>query len=161
MALTAHDWMLAWVNLIHAGTYMASRLDGHFRAELGISLPEQDLLNVLEKVGGEVKLSDLARHVYLSKAGMTKMIGRLAKAGLVERQASRTDRRAASARLTRSGRRLLHRSRRQLHDWVKTNFRAHLSEKEVVAVRQALGSLLEGHGRYKGQMAHLRGEPGG
>lgn len=159
MSLTKHDWMLAWVNLIHAGTYMASSLDGHFRDNLGISLQEQDLLNQLGKVGGEVMLSELARRLYLSKAGMTKMIDRLEKDGLLERVRPGPDRRVLSARLTTRGRSVMQRSRRILEAWVEENFRAHLSDRQVISLRDGLRTLLEGQGRWEGQMKHLRGEP--
>ena len=158
MALSRHDWMLAWVNLIHAGSFLGAGLDAHFREKLGISLPEQDLLNVLEKVGGEIGLSELARRVFFSKSGMTKMVDRLEAAGMVARQPSSVDRRVISARLTAKGRKVLQRSRRQLEAWVEENFRAHLSDTQIVELREALRALLESHQRYQGQMAHLRGE---
>jgi DNA-binding MarR family transcriptional regulator len=159
VALPKHDWMQAFVNLVHTGSYLTSSLNEHFQRELDISLPEQDLLNVLEKVGGEVKMVDLARRVFLSKAGMTKMVDRLESAGLVERLPSRSDRRVTSARLTRRGRSLLHRSRERLEAWVAENFRRHLADDEVAALGNALRTLLEGLGRWEGQQAHLRGQP--
>ncbi|MCK5438602.1 MAG: winged helix-turn-helix transcriptional regulator [Gemmatimonadetes bacterium] len=159
MELTKHDWMLAWVSLVHASTYMISELDRHLRDEVGISLPEHDLLSQLDKVGGEVMLSELARRVYLSKAGMTKMVDRLERAGQVERVRPGPDRRVTSAKLTTAGRATLDRSRPTLMTWVDANLRDHLSDAQVISLQDSLRALLEGHGRWEGQMRHLLGEP--
>lgn len=158
MNVTRHDWMLAWVSFVHASTYLISELDRYLRDEIGVSLPEHDLMSQLDKVGGEVMLSELARRVYLSKAGMTKMVDRLEKAGQVERVRPGTDRRVTSAKLTPDGRATLDRSRPVLEAWVKANLRDHLSGEQVVSLRDVLGTLLEGHGRWEGQMRYLRGE---
>ncbi len=159
MEVTKHDSMLAWVSLVHASTYLISELDGHLRDQVGISLPEHDLLSQLDKVGGEVMLSELARRVYLSKAGMTKMVDRLEKAGQVERVRPGVDRRVTSAKLTTAGRATLDRSRPTLAAWAEANFRNHLSDEQVISLRDSLQALLEGHGRWEGQMRHLLGEP--
>ncbi len=159
MEVTRHDWMLAWVSFVHASTYMISQLDRHLRDEVGVSLAEHDLLSQLDKVGGEVMLSELARRVYLSKAGMTKMVDRLEGAGQVERVRPGPDRRVTSARLTAIGRATLDRSRPTLVAWVDANLRSHLSDEQVISLRDSLRALLEGHGRWEGQMRHLLGEP--
>jgi DNA-binding MarR family transcriptional regulator len=151
--------MLAWVSFVHASTYLISELDRHLRDEVGVSLPEHDLLSQLDKVGGEVMLSELARRVYLSKAGMTKMVDRLERAGQVERVRPGRDRRVTSARLTATGRATLDRSRPTLVAWVEANLRSHLSDEQVISLRDSLRGLLEGHGRWEGQMQHLLGEP--
>ena len=158
MEVTKHDSMLAWVSLVHASTYLISELDGHLRDQAGISLPEHDLLSQLDKVGGEVMLSELARRVYLSKAGMTKMVDRLEKAGQVERVRPGVDRRVTSAKLTTAGRATLDRSRPTLVAWVEANLRNHLSDEQVISLRDSLQALLEGHGRWEGQMRHLLGQ---
>jgi DNA-binding MarR family transcriptional regulator len=157
--ITKQDYMLAWVSLVHAGNYLASALSNHFQASLDISLVEQDLLSQLDKAGGEVKMVELARRTFVSKAGMTKMIDRLEASGLVVRVSYEGDRRVTSAKLTGEGERLLQRSRKMLGDWVKANVRGHLSDDQVLALGDALKSLLEGHGRWEGQLAHLRGYP--
>lgn len=160
-SLTKHDWMLAWVNLVHAGTFLPAALDQHLRDHLGISLPEQELLSQLDKAGGETMLSELARRLYLSKAGMTKMVDRLERAGLLEREKSTADRRVTSAQLTKSGLKTLRHSRAMLEAWVEANLRALLSDDQVVQLRDALQALLEGHGRWEGQMRYLKGSSHG
>ncbi len=148
--------MITWVSLVHAGSYFPGALSRHLQEELGISLPEQDLLKQLGVAGGELKLVELSRRIYLSKAGITKMMDRLESAGHVARVRSKNDRRVIMARLTTSGKKVLARSRKLLVAWVETNLRDHLSDKQLLAMRDALETLLKGHDRWDGQMAHLR-----
>ena len=158
MSLSTHDFMLAWVSLVHAGSYLPGALSQHLQEELGISLPEQDLLKQLGVAGGELKLVELSRRIYLSKAGVTKMMDRLESAGLVTRVRSKTDRRVINARLTASGEETLQRSRQLLVNWVQSNLRDHLGDEQLLALRDALEALLRGHDRWDGQMAHLKGQ---
>jgi len=149
--------MLTWVSLVHAGSYLPGALSQHLDEQLGISLSEQDLLKQLDVAGGELKLTDLSRRIYLSKAGVTKMMDRLVSAGLVNRVRSQSDRRVINAKLTTTGTKVLHDSRKLLVAWVKTNVSDHLSEKQLLAMGDALKTLLAGHQRWEGQMAHLKG----
>lgn len=158
MSLSTHDFMMAWVSLVHAGSYLPSALSQHLRDELGISLPEQDLLKQLGVAGGELMLVELSRRIYLSKAGVTKMMDRLESAGLVTRERSKSDRRVINARLTALGKETLQRSRQLLVDWVRSNLRDHLSDEQLLALRDALEAVLRGHDRWDGQIAHLKGQ---
>ena len=65
MSLSTHDYMITWVSLVHAGIYFPGALSRHLQNELGISLPEQDLLKQLGVAGGELKLVELSRRIYL------------------------------------------------------------------------------------------------
>ncbi len=159
MVLTKHDWMLAWVNLVHSGSWLTSSLDSHLREELGIGVAEQDLLKQLAVNGGEIMLSELARRVFLSKPGMTKMIDRLEKEGLVKRVPSKTDRRATSAVLTKRGTATFDRSRELLEAFAQRSFRKHLEDEEIVQLQEILQAFLERSGRWDAQMRHLRGDP--
>ena len=157
--ITRHDYMMAWVSLLTAGSYLAAELNDYFKEELGISLPEQDLLKQLAQASGEITMTELAHRVFLSRAGMTKMVDRMETEGLVRRKPSKADRRVISTVLTEQGRRVVRRSWKLLEPWVARNFRAHLSDKEVIELGGALKSLLEGRGVWEGLVEHLRGYP--
>jgi len=60
-----------------------------------------------------------------------------------------------SARLTPEGASLVKRSRQVLRRWVGANFAAHLSDDELRSLVSILQRLLEGLGRWEGQIAHL------
>lgn len=151
------DWMLAWVNLAHAGTFLTGQLDKHFRERLGFGLAEQDLIKQVAVNRGQLTMSELAKRLYYSKAGVTKMVDRLQQSGILARRPSPTDRRVIFIELTSQGRSAFDKSRKLLLAFVHEHFRSHLSDNEVHALRCSLRSLLEGLGRYEGQMDHLRG----
>jgi DNA-binding MarR family transcriptional regulator len=128
------------------------------QAEVGLSLAEQDLLKQLMLGGGELKLSELSQRINLSKAGITKMMDRLQKAGFVKRVPSKTDRRVIMARLTKRGAIVLERSFELLGPWVETNLRQHLDDNQLLALKDSLEALLKSHDRWEGQVQHLAGD---
>ena len=154
--LSEHDYMMAWASMMHAGSYLIIGLSKHFEKEIGLTLTEQDLLSQLDKAGGDIRMVDLANRVFVSKAGITKMMDRLVKAGLVKREPSKQDRRSISARLTPAGKRLLKKSRVLLKAWVEENFRDHLSPDEILALKPILQNLLKGQGRLDTMMTRLK-----
>ncbi|WP_280382468.1 MarR family winged helix-turn-helix transcriptional regulator [Nocardia wallacei] len=65
-------------------------------------------LSVLDTLatGGPMRLSDLVRTEQITQPGLTQLIGRLERDGLVERRPDPTDRRAALVDITEAGRRI-------------------------------------------------------
>lgn len=149
--------MLAWVSLIHAATHLRDGLERKFLAELGISGAEQDLLKQIAVNDGALTLTALARRIFFSKAGITKMLDRLEKQGLLKREPDPADRRALRAVLTPKGQRTLATSNEILSEFVETHFAAHLKPSDLNKMNQALRALLEGLGAWEGQTAHLKG----
>jgi DNA-binding MarR family transcriptional regulator len=147
MTITKNDYMLTWASLVQAGSHLPAELGQHLQVELGLSLAEQDLLKQLMLGGGEQKLSELSQRIGLSKAGVTKMMDRLQKAGFAKRVPSKTDRRVIMARLTKRGATVLTRSFELLGLWVEANFRQLLDDNQLLALQDALQALLKGQNR--------------
>ncbi|MFE6919871.1 MarR family winged helix-turn-helix transcriptional regulator [Nocardia sp. NPDC057663] len=61
------------------------------------------LMRLSRSPNRRLRMSDLATQTELSTSGVTRLVDRLAKAGLVERQLDPTDRRSAYAALTPAG----------------------------------------------------------
>ncbi|WP_306251386.1 MarR family winged helix-turn-helix transcriptional regulator [Parvularcula sp. IMCC14364] len=158
MGIEKSDWMQAWVNLIHAGTYLRQGLERAFREELGISLSEQDLLKQLSVNDGVLMLSELGDRIYFSKAGITRMLDRLEKRGLVRRQEVPGNRRSLSAVLTPAGRKTFEQSREILSVYVEKSLYDKLDDEEIISLKNNLTSLLKAHGVFDGQQRHLKGE---
>ena len=63
---------------------------------------------MLERLSGQpddaCRMQSLAGHVHLSQSALSRVVGRLEAAGLVEREMCPEDRRGIFARLTRDGR---------------------------------------------------------
>ncbi len=73
-------------------------------AEQGLSLTEFEvLLRLARSPGRQLRMSDLSAQTSLSTSGITRMVDRLERDGLVVRQACPTDRRGLLAVLTNAG----------------------------------------------------------
>ncbi|MEL6365096.1 MAG: MarR family transcriptional regulator [Pseudomonadota bacterium] len=159
MALSKQDWMLTWASLVHASTRLQAGLERELREALGFGLSEQDLIKQLNANGGRLTLTELSERIFLSKAGLTRMLDRLQDAGLVVRAPVDGDRRSMSAALTAAGETAFARSRTILEAYVRKEVRDRLAENELLALKTGLEALLRGHGVWEGQMEHLKGGP--
>ena len=93
-----------WRAFLIAQLHVSRRLDDDLRAEHGLSLQEYGALLVLvESPDRRLRMGRLAEYLALSKSGATRVIDRLAQAGLVERTACADDARGADAHLTAAG----------------------------------------------------------
>lgn len=94
-----------------------SDLDSALRSEHGLAVTEFDvLITLFNAEDGGIGMSALADRVMLSPAGMTHLVTRLERDGLVRREANLSDRRKSNAVLTQAGRRTLQEARRTHND---------------------------------------------
>jgi DNA-binding MarR family transcriptional regulator len=85
-------------------TQILPRIDAELRAGHGVSLPAYAVLNLLsERKGQRLTMSELAKTAGMSPAGVTRVMQRLDRAGLVERARDTADRRPLFATLTAAG----------------------------------------------------------
>jgi DNA-binding MarR family transcriptional regulator len=68
------------------------------------SMREYDVLYTLSKCPEPVRIGELNRHVLLSQPALSRLVGRLADRGLVERSPDPADRRGVRLALTDAGR---------------------------------------------------------
>ncbi len=154
---TEHEYMRAWVNLSFSGQFLLERLNEEMEDGLGISLIEQEFLGQIAKAGGKIRMIDLARHTWVSKAAVTKTVDRHEQRALVQRDPSPSDRRVIQVSLTSQGRRLLTRSRKVLHRFVKSNFANRLSDDEIRRLSRILKKLIESHDLWEALEKRLKG----
>ncbi|HZN13553.1 MAG TPA: MarR family transcriptional regulator [Acidimicrobiales bacterium] len=97
----------------------ATRLARTLRREAGTGLsPSQ--LSALSAIDshGSMTLGALAVHERVAPPSITKVVAKLAQAGLVDRELDPNDRRVARVALTRAGHDLLDESRRRKDAWL-------------------------------------------
>jgi DNA-binding MarR family transcriptional regulator len=143
----AHD--LAWFHLVttHAKAVAAIGADLAAGAGRGIlSLEHYDVLLALKRSpdGGRLRLSELADSVVLSRSGLTRMVDRLEKAGLLRREDCSTDRRGAFAVLTREGAAALRRTWPEYARAIEKYFARFIPPDEASVVAEALGKVVSG-----------------
>src|SRR5499425_3450353 len=80
------DEELAWRALARAVLVIPRVLDGELLEAQGLSLTEYSvLINLSEEPGRSMRMSELANDVSISVSGLTRVVERLSRQGLVER----------------------------------------------------------------------------
>ena len=98
------DEELAWRALARAVLVIPRVLDGELLQAQGLSLTEYSvLINLSEEPGRSKRMSELANDVSISVSGLTRVVERLSRQGLVERVKADTDGRGQLAVLTPAG----------------------------------------------------------
>jgi DNA-binding MarR family transcriptional regulator len=91
-------------------------------------------------------MQELARSVLLSKSGVTRLVDRMADAGLVLRESCASDRRVVYATATARGRALLTGAMPVFVEGFERAFSRHLSVADAKALRGLLQRVLQGNG---------------
>jgi len=95
--------LAAWRGFLQAHARLVRQLDAELVAAHGLPLTWYDVLVVLDEAGGRLRMSDLARAVLLSGSGATRLVDRMARAGLIAREPCEDDGRGFFAVLTETG----------------------------------------------------------
>jgi DNA-binding MarR family transcriptional regulator len=128
----------AWRAFLRAHAVLTDTLDRELQAERDLPLAWYDvLLNLVEADGHQLRMRDLADRVMLSRSGLTRLVDRMATAGLVSRRPDPDDRRGTLACLTDAGMQTLRRAAPVHLRGVEEHFARHLRDDEVPVVRAA------------------------
>ncbi len=100
------------------------------------------LIHLCEAHNGRLRMQALADSVILSRSGITRLVDRMEKAGLVHREPSKEDRRGYYAVITKEGREVFERMERVHLKDIQEHFTRHLSNGDVEALRTALIKVL-------------------
>lgn len=122
----------AWRGMLVAHAAMTRRLDAELRARHGISLSSYEALMLLgTSETGRMRVSELSRGALLSISGMSRMIDRLTREGLVRREACEDDGRGAEVALTPTGRGVLRAARASHLAGVRAEFLDRFDDDEL------------------------------
>lgn len=122
----------AWRGLLRAHAHLVKALDGELEQVHGLPLTSYEVLLYLDAADdGRMRMCDLASCVLLSRSGLTRLIDRLEREGLVARHSCEQDARGAYARLTESGHAKLATVRPTHLDGVRRHFLRHFDEAEL------------------------------
>jgi DNA-binding MarR family transcriptional regulator len=112
LRLLAPVELRAWRGMLRAHAAMAKALDAQLEAAHGLQLSSYEVLMYLSDAENErMRMCDLASSILLSRSGLTRLVDRLAREGLLERVACSDDARGAFAKLTPAGREKLRAAR--------------------------------------------------
>ncbi len=128
----------AWRGLLRTHALLVKRLDAELEAEHDLALTSYEvLLHLAHATGNKMRMCDVAESVLLSRSGLTRLIDRLERDGLVERVSCPDDARGAFARLTDAGLEKF-RSAQSTHlAGVRAHFLEHFGSEELDALGDA------------------------
>jgi len=132
----------AWGALTRTHAAITQRLQEALAAADFPPLPWYEVLAAVAEAPEErMKMGDLAEALVITRGGLTKLVDRLVKAGLLERTFCETDRRVSYATLTPAGRDLLAEMRPVVIAELEVAFSANLSVAQAKELRQTLDSV--------------------
>jgi DNA-binding MarR family transcriptional regulator len=130
-ALTPGE-LRAWRGLMRAHGCLAKRLDAELERAHGLPLSSYEVLHRLgESPRGRMRMRDLADEAQLSRSGLTRLVDRLERDGLLARCSCDHDARGSYACLTDGGRERLEAARATHLEVVRDHFFSRFSETEL------------------------------
>ncbi|MGD9570341.1 MAG: MarR family winged helix-turn-helix transcriptional regulator [Thermoleophilia bacterium] len=133
----------AWRGMLRAHALVTRRLDEELRERHGMSLGAYEVLMLVGTAPRRrMRISQLSGETLLSVSGMSRMIDRLERDGLVVREACADDRRGAEVVLTTLGRNRLRAARATHLGGVRAEYLARFSDDEL----PELGAMWERFG---------------
>jgi DNA-binding MarR family transcriptional regulator len=97
--------MRAWRSFLRGHSYVTRLLEAELEDAHGLPLASYDVLvQLAESPDGALRMSELAQAVLLSRSGLTRLVDRLEREGLVQRRSCPSDARGTLAVLTDAGR---------------------------------------------------------
>lgn len=133
----------AFVGLIRAHSATTSRLSAGLEAGHGLTLNDYEVLLFLSHAPDRMmRRVDLARSVFLTPSGITRLLEGLERCGYVERKKCESDARVTYACLTDAGQTKLREASATHVEEIRSHFAERFSDEELETL-QALLSRLE------------------
>jgi DNA-binding MarR family transcriptional regulator len=136
--LLNEEELAAWRGMLRAHAELTKELDAQLAREHNLPLSSYEvLLYLADAPDGRMRMAELAESVLLSRSGLTRLVDRLEREGLLKRERCESDARGYFAEITPKGRRLFDTARRTHLDGVRALFLSRFSREEL----RALGAL--------------------
>jgi len=135
--------LAAWRGLLEAHSSLVAELDAELEREHGLPLTSYEVLMYLgDEAAGKLRMGELADRLLLSRSGITRLVDRLVRQGLIERQRCEDDGRGYYARLTPLGVDALSHTRPAHLAGVRRHFLDRLDPGQIDALGAIWGRLL-------------------
>jgi DNA-binding MarR family transcriptional regulator len=137
--------LAAWRGFLRAHARLTRAVDADLQARHRLSLSAYEVLMLLaDAPDRRMRISDLSSATILSVSGVSRLVDRLVRAGLVAKEACPEDARGAFARLTDQGATRLEAARASHLAAVRALFLARFGEAELRALAEGWERLREG-----------------
>jgi DNA-binding MarR family transcriptional regulator len=132
----------AWRAFLEAHAHTTELLERELKEAEGLPLSWYDVMVQLQEADGfRLRMQELADRVLLSKSGLTRLIDRMERAGLVTRAACPDDRRGTFAELTSTGLETLRRTAPTHLRGVRVHFAELVSDEEAEVLEAVLDRI--------------------
>jgi DNA-binding MarR family transcriptional regulator len=139
----SREELAAWGGFLRTHAAVTRALDAELVEAHDLPLTSYEvLLRLAGSPEGRMRMSELADSVLLSRSGLTRLVDRLERGGLVERVECESDQRGLLAVITEDGRRLFRAARHTHLRGVRERFLHRLSEEERRELAVVWGRLL-------------------
>jgi DNA-binding MarR family transcriptional regulator len=136
--LLNEEELAAWRGMLRAHAELTKELDAELAREHNLPLSSYEvLLYLADAPDGRMRMAELADSVLISRSGLTRLVDRLEREGLLKRERCESDARGYFAEITPKGRRLFDAARRTHLDGVRARFLSRFSRDEL----RTLGAL--------------------
>jgi DNA-binding MarR family transcriptional regulator len=130
--------------LLQVHSAVVPRLDHELQQAVGLPLSWYDiLLELAAAPGRRLTMSELGARTVLSRTRVSRIVGELAAAGLVDREDNPADGRSAFAVLTPDGLACYRDAAPRLFASIEKDFAGALSDRELTFVARALGKVAD------------------
>src|SRR3954451_13185149 len=137
--------LAVWRGFLRVHAALAKQLDAELDRTHGIPLTSYEvLINLRPAPDRRLRMADLADRALLSRSGMTRLVDRLERQGLLARDHCVSDARGCFAVLTDAGRELLARARPTHLAGVREKFLQHLEPDDFERLAALWESMLPG-----------------
>ena len=128
----------AWRGMLRVHGEIVATLDAELEREHGLPLSSYEVLIYLAGApGGRLRMGELAASMLVSRSGLTRLVDRLERDGLVGRERCEDDARGFFAVITDEGRRKLVAARPTHLDGVRRHFLSRLTKADLKALAAA------------------------
>lgn len=135
----------AWRGMLRVHAALVRSLDAELEEAHGLPLTSYDVLIYLQAAPGRrLRMAELAGSVLLSRSGLTRLVDRLEREGLLVRDACTSDGRGCYAVLTDAGDDLLAKARPTHLAGVRERFLRHFSGDELGALAEGWNRVIPG-----------------
>jgi DNA-binding MarR family transcriptional regulator len=125
----------AWRGMLRVHSALVRELDAELLDKNDLPLTSYDVLIYLQAAPDKrLRMAELADSVLLSRSGVTRLVDRLEREGLIVRDACTSDGRGLFAVLTERGEEVLARARPTHLAGVRERFLRHFSEDELMTL---------------------------
>jgi len=134
-------WMPTWLALLRTHARLWDQVEAQLRRDHGLTIARYDVMANLEAAGGRLGLSELAAAIVLSPSGLSKLLDRMAAAGLIRREPDPDDARSSFAQITARGRSLVAEARERHHALLQRRFGDVLTDRDLADLARIMRRL--------------------